>query len=209
MKIGYLISSNKAYFDSTYLVLNRSLIHAGIDNANIIWIVGGHEKDEKVNDNIYYVNYNSFDLTAIIGFLDLNINQYHNFSHVFLLHDTCEAGPDFKSKVENFNPDNKYVSTCRIFTMGMFAIDLLEDNKDLLASLKNIDKNKAIYYETYFYDNYGKISYQNIAGYSDEYVFHDNRDVYGTGYARRACYLEYLDLYKYPRQGPETSDCIL
>lgn len=209
MRIGYLISSNKAYFESTYLVLNRSLLSCGIEQNNILWFVGGHEENKKVNDHIYQVDHNSFDFTALIGFFSTDAYLEETFSHIFLLHDTCEAGPEFKTKAETFDNSLPYLSTCRIFTMGMFAISFLKEQKDFLNGLKNLSKQKAMKYEMYFYDNYGQHSYQKVNNFPSEYVFHDSRDVYGHGYARRVCYLPYLDLYKYPRQGTETIDTIL
>ena len=171
--------------------------------------INTHPGSETINDHIYQVDHNSFDFTALIGFLSLDAYLEETFSHLFLLHDTCEAGPEFKTKAETFDSTLQYLSTCRIFTMGMFAFSFLREQKDFLNSLKNLSKRQAMDYEMYFYDNYGQQSYQKANSFQSEYIFKDDRDVYNTGYLRRVCYLPYLDLYKYPRQGAESRDVIL
>jgi len=114
--IKYFISSHKQYYTSTYLPLVTSLLEAGISSEDIYMIVGGCTDNDDISfDNKLKINlepapYNSFDLTALV-YAALNLETI-DFTHIFLMHDTCLVGPNFKTLVENYNP-NSLIKTLR------------------------------------------------------------------------------------------------
>lgn len=195
--IAYIISSNRKFFPMTYPLLNDSLLASGICKSNILWFVGGYDEN-KIENNIYICDHNSFDLTSLIGVFDFNISE---FSHAFLLHDTCSVGPLFKERVENFDEKQKYISLCGFMTMGMFNLDFFKKTeKKYMLSLKNMSKQQAGDHEVYFYKKYGRKKYDPCKTTTDNaYIKLPNKDVYNTGNERRVCYFDYIDLYKYPR----------
>jgi hypothetical protein len=136
----YLISSHFKYYTDTYPVIIQSLLDAKIDVKDIIMVVGGCPMDTILNNplniQLVPVEYNSFDLTALIYAADILENL--DTDHVFLMHDTCLVGPKFKNLVMDYHP-NDIIKTLRSaisMNIGLYSKYILEKNKSNLNQLK-------------------------------------------------------------------------
>ncbi len=99
----YIISSHINYYQNTYPILVKSMIESGIDVHDIIFVIGGTHKLEKlISDEgveLLFVDYNSFDVNGLICIAE-NLDKYTKHDNFFLLHDTCEVLPYFKEQSE-------------------------------------------------------------------------------------------------------------
>ncbi len=154
----YLISSNINYYNSTYPVIVQSLIDSGIDVSDIIMVVGGCSTIESINNplniQLHAVEYNSFDLTALIYISD-QISDLD--THYFLLHDTCLVGNRFKQLVNQYN-DSDNIKTLQSgisMNIGLYSIDSIKENIKLLQTMKFYPKTSIEFQEvkTFFVSN--------------------------------------------------------
>lgn len=194
--IGYIISSCKDYSKTTLPKLLSSLTYSRINMNNIIVFMGGYKSyqfDHYMNVRHFECPYDSYDLNALIGVVE---NRIKDFSHVFLLNDTCSVGHDFKRMSENFDVNTLYTSVSENETMGMFNVKYLTGIEDFLLSKKNItgEENKSL--KSYFYNNTGTVKY---SGEDRSSVINEESDIYGNGELRSTTYFPNLDLYKYSR----------
>jgi len=141
----YTISSHIKYYKDTYPVIIQSLIDAGINKNEILMVVGGWEDEELTNPlniTLTPVKYNSFDLTALIHVSD--ILDTINHSHIFLMHDTCLVGPDFKILSSNYNKDD-VIKTLRpgiSMNIGLYSKYIIKKNIPYLNQFKFYPKSE-------------------------------------------------------------------
>jgi hypothetical protein len=84
-----IINSHVNYYSKTVFRLLETLIGHGIEKNSICVVVGGDTNKHFTSiDNVefIFVDNNSFDLTALIAYLELGLN----YESIFLMHDTIE-----------------------------------------------------------------------------------------------------------------------
>lgn len=138
--IKVCISTIEKYAHKTIPDLLASLFEAGFSKEDIYVIEGGHQKSQKVEHevNYYQVDHNSFDLTALISVIDLDVQT----NYWFLLHDTCSVGPMFKDLVSNVPHTNPDVIVLRNFpsmNIGLYKKEYLEKKRSVLMTMRNDD----------------------------------------------------------------------
>jgi hypothetical protein len=172
----------------------------------VIIFVGGyyHNKTYIVtsdnNVTVIECNYNSIDLTAFIGLVELfnkNVDEYY-----FYMHDTCKVGDNFYQKLKNI--DLTDVSTIRInkgwsMNIGVYSQKILNHFSSFLISGKNTsDKNLfRLKYHPHIEDHIFKMDPNNKV--LDDYQREKQSepvDYYKTGTMRIVEYYENIDLYK-------------
>lgn len=162
MNIKFCISSNLNYYKKTYDVVVLSLIDAGVNPKDIYFFVGGETQFCKLNKdiNFFYVDHSSFEFTALISLIELNLES----DYWFLLHDTCYVGKNFFNIIKTFNYDTE---TLRLYSgassnIGAYSQNYLHLNKDKILSYKNKNydlssfqflKTKLIQEEDLFFKN--------------------------------------------------------
>jgi hypothetical protein len=142
----YAISSHSKYYQDTYPVIVQSLLDANISSKNIIMVVGGCESGVVLKNplgiRLVSVEYNSFDLTALIYISD--IIDTVKADHVFLMHDTCFVGPNFKTLSEQYSP-NDIIKTLRpaiSMNIGLYSKQIIAHSKGALDYLKFYPKTE-------------------------------------------------------------------
>ena len=138
--IKICISTIEKYAAKTIPDLLTSLYAAGIKKEDIYVVEGGHQQNRKIEHavNYYHADHNSFDLTALISVVDLNIET----DYWFLLHDTCVVGTNFQNLISNVPHSLPEVLVLRNFpsmNMGLYKKDYLLRKKDVLFSMRNRD----------------------------------------------------------------------
>lgn len=201
--LKFAISSHKDFKDRTYPVLIPSLIRSGVDPGSIYVFVGGCDSQKNVvtgeGVNLYYVNHNSMDFTALISILDLSLQS----DYWFLLHDTCRAGEDFFTSVYHFFYKKRPFKTARLYrkrsmNIGIYSHSYLLSQKDVLMSFKNSD-----------YSEKSLLELKKIAVEKEDILLKEEPilnlsqksetssiDYYNSGTERIVEYYEDVDLYK-------------
>ena len=152
-------------------------------------------------DNITTIkcNHNSIDWTSFIALLETNIIPD---GHIFYMHDTCKAGPNFLQNINKINLLN--VSTMSIsnqsrnMNMGFYSISYLKKQRPFIIQQKNTSetriqefKIRAIQTEDYLFNK--NPNNKKLAGLP---TTSEPTDFYGTGVLRIVKYFETIDLYK-------------
>jgi hypothetical protein len=136
----FLISSHQKYYINTYPVIIQSLLDASINPKDIIMVVGGCSADTKLhnflNINLIPVEYNSFDLTALIYVGDI-LDSIQN-THFFLMHDTCLVGSRFKDEVMKYDMQDlsKFLRLGISMNIGLYTKQLITSSKSILDASK-------------------------------------------------------------------------
>uniref|UniRef100_A0A6C0F6U6 Uncharacterized protein n=1 Tax=viral metagenome TaxID=1070528 RepID=A0A6C0F6U6_9ZZZZ len=161
------------------------------------------------NVTVIECNYNSIDLTAFIGLVELfnkSINEYY-----FYMHDTCKVGDNFYQKLKNIDLTN--VSTIRInkgwsMNIGIYSQKILNDFSGFLISKKNNSDKYLTYLKNHPHieDHIFKMDPTNkVLDNYENPKKSDLVDYYKTGTMRVVEYYENMDLYKikanYGQQG--------
>jgi len=142
-----VIASNINYHCKTFDKLIESLLLCGFDKQNIIFYISGDNilyKKRAItyinNIKCIYVPHNSFEVTPLI---DISRND-KEFDYFFLLHDTCYVGPEFKSKISNFDTsfDIKYLHDRTSMNIGMYSTEHVIKRREHLDSFYNEDLTK-------------------------------------------------------------------
>lgn len=218
----YLISSNINYFKKTYPYIIGGLINSGILSSDIYMIVGGSgnylEYNNIYNINLIPVQYNSFDLTALIY-----ASEHVESDYYFLLHDTCLVGAKFKDLSQSFDPCLiKTLQDVISMNIGLYSKQSILDNFEYLQSIKfypNSDeelqqcKRFFVEVEDVIFKKYENLCYRNsytqhsdsiILNTLDELKQHLNLNLYDdmitmlqkSNIQRTIGYAPKLDLYK-------------
>lgn len=201
MKLKFIISSNISFYKKTYKFVTESLINSGIPREDIYFFVGGSDSFIKVEDsdvNFFYVDYSSFEFTALISLIELNLKS----DYWFLLHDTCYVGKNFFSNIKKFNYDTE---TIRLYSgtsmnIGAYSQNYLYSNKDKILSYKNKNydfaslqslKARIIQDEDLFFRN------STCKPYTTASIRHEGPiDFYNNGIMRLIEHFDELDFHK-------------
>jgi hypothetical protein len=201
--VKFCISSHVSFYEKTYPILIPTLLGSGVPPNDIYFFVGGYSSYNKIEDpngiNVYEVNHNSIDFTALISVMELNIYS----PYWFLLHDTTYVGPNFYKNIINYDYKNK-PAVSLIYDVGMnigaYSWELLNNNLEKLLSFKNTDYSEE------------KIQYYKKLGVPNEdWLMNENKhncycikpreivygvDIYNTNTPRIIEIFEELDLFK-------------
>lgn len=149
-RLGYLISSHKGY-EAPLARLLASLP----ETAEAIVVVGGYAERRalEVTDHTCYIttNHNSYDYTALIDFVD-RPGAYPAWSHVFLLHDTMELGPQADAIIRSADPEKDatapHGAECNL---GLYRVDYVLERRHDLWALRNCTKLQAVEVEGFLW----------------------------------------------------------
>ena len=181
-----------------------SLIEAGILKQDIHVFSGGYlERSVKVVDEITYYElaHNSFEYSPLIDICENNIES----EYWFLLHDTCKAGPNFKTLMVNIpenRPEKVALMGSPAMSIGLYRYDYLQSVKDQLLSIRNTDYSAESMnrWKIWGVPNEDFILWKTSpapAVYENPgFDIVDHANWYGTETIRRTEYYRSLDLYK-------------
>lgn len=198
-KIGYLIASNHYYVDVAVPKLLESMKYISPEDITVSisrvfpksenrvyyeTVIGGIEY---LSNNLY-----CFEYSAIIDLLE---RRPHKYDWVFLLHDTCEVGPNFEKLTKLFPRECDICWVSRgVNNFAMYRVNYLHQCYDYFKSLEDIDKENAITNEGYIYRNY---LHKKAEYHSPDPIVKYQKDIYKTGTDRITEYFRGVDLYKY------------
>lgn len=199
MNIKYIISSFKDSYNLALIKLVESLLNSGVNYNDIYAFVGGNHQVEKINwdydINYYLVDHNSYDITALIGISNINID----YDYVFLLHDTCWVSDDFMSKihdrVSNINGTRNIALSPYGCTMniGMYNKQFITSNYE---TINTVYKNKTKSFYVTSEDRLIKSSMEQLTLNPNKFQLIEPHDVYNTNVLRRVEYYSDIGLYK-------------
>ena len=187
----FIISSHISSYKHALTKLLDSLERNDIPKENIISVVGGCE-NKFIKDDIIFTDHNSYDHTGIIEILESNLQS----KYWFALHDTCEAGPSFFSKLSNYKVTRPYIALTEMawMNMGLFSHQYILENKDYILSLKNCSKVRAILSEKI----YARLDeYDWFGNQKDYHRIRDCKNIYNDDKKRDVLYFPCIDLYKF------------
>lgn len=203
MKIA--IASNIDFYEKTLPTLLPSLLDAGYTVNDIIIFIGGYsvcDKKELYGCTSYLLDNNTFELTALIGIVENNLQE----DYWFLLHDTCKVGRNFKNKIENIpadNPEKIAIKDMPSMSIGAYRGDYLLANKQLILSIKNKDYTHQgiLNCKKWHVENEDFLLWRTgptpaVYGEYSGFVVTEPDDWYGTKTNRRTEYYPHIDLYK-------------
>lgn len=151
-RLGYPISSHKGY-EAPLQRLTMALPY-GILTRDVRAVVGGHAERSSghmIGVEHIYVPHNSFDYTALIDFAE-HAEDYPFWTHVFLLHDTMELGPDSDRLIRQADPALKATAVwggeCNL---ALYRVDYLLQCRAQLFGLKNCSKHYAVEMEGFLW----------------------------------------------------------
>jgi hypothetical protein len=221
--VHFCISTCQRFAAYTLPVIIPSLTRAGIGTSEILIVNGGCEDwriDHYGDVPMICTPQNSFEYTPLIEIVEHNLTS----SFWFLLHDTCIAGPAFKSLA--YEPPEGFEKVAMKHTpsmsIGLYGMDYLMRHKDRLTAIKNMDssppalqawKQWGVPNEDYMLwklqDSPTGLYHPDKHG-PDEWNYQGHADMYGTGMSRRIEYFPQLDLFKAKSnwQGVQPTLCI-
>lgn len=148
--IGYLISSHIDYSAPRLRLLEST---RGINPNRIVVVVGGcpAETRRMWHHPIVEVTHNSYDYTALIDYVE-HADTYPDWSHLFLLHDTMELGPDADYLIGQADRSKKAVAVwggqCNLM---LLRADYVRQCEAQLLGLKNCSKRYAVEMEGFLW----------------------------------------------------------
>ncbi len=210
-KLKFLINSNTKNFELTFPKLINSFPDY-ISNEDILVVVGNSNKVAFTKCERFSkleVKHNSVDYTAFIALIEEHDLIKENFvipEFWFYLHDTCELGKDFISKLSSFIPSltkNKSLTLFPSMNLGVYKHDFFFKDPQILLSKRS--SNNPSYDEVYQL-KCGCVETEDfLFKIENDTPFTGNvKGVTGTrplriykGVSRITEYYEVLDLYKY------------
>lgn len=187
----FIISSHISSYQYTLPKLIKSLQRNNIQEENIIAVVGGSKTDHIEANNIF-VTHNSYDHTSLITVIENKLRS----EFWFVLHDTCEMGPEFYNLLKQYKIKHHYTALTEMAWMniGLFSHHFIEDNKDYILSLKNCSKERAILSERVYsrLDDFGWFGLQK-----DHQRIRECKNIYNDDKKRDVLYFPFLDFYKF------------
>ncbi len=210
-KLKFLINSNTKNFACTFPKLIASFPET-VSNEDILVVIGNSDKVAFTKCERFCkleVQHNSVDYTAFIALIEEDSLIKSNFvipEFWFYLHDTCELGKDFISKLSSFLPaltKNKSVTLFPSMNLGVYKHDFFFKDTQILLSKRS--SNNPLYDEVY------KLKCDCVT--TEDFLFKIENDTPFTGNVkgmkgtgprniyygvpRITEYYEVLDLYKY------------
>jgi hypothetical protein len=193
----YVIPTNPKYYDLAVPKLLNSLktdkkILIAFNNATEYKL----ESDPNTNITSVHLTHNCYEYAGFVAAAKV----LEPTDYIFLLHDTCEAGPDFVNIIESFPYDkydhvDVYDGLCNF---GLYKVSLLQQHSALVESMKDIDKRKAVVLEKSVHHlPCNKTRFPSRPGLKDYNSLGTNTGVYKTGVVRLTEYYGNIDLYKF------------
>lgn len=139
MKIKIAIASNKKFYQKSLPILLPTLFDAGIEKQDITVFIGGCDEEKQENKDgvdYYYLNYDNFELSALIAICDKQLVS----DYWFLLHDTTKVGSRFKEllySIPESNPEKIALKQFPAMSMGCYRYDYLLSVRDSLLNIRN------------------------------------------------------------------------
>lgn len=187
----FIISSHISSHHFALPKLINSLRRNNIKEENIFSVVGGANLEYIENNNIF-VTHNSFDHTAIITIIEQKLKS----KFWFVMHDTCDVGPEFYNLLKQKEIKHNYTSLTEMAWMniGLFSQSFIEENKDYILSLRNCSKERAILSERVYsrLDDFGWFGLQK-----NHQRIRECKNIYNDDKKRDVLYFPFLDFYKY------------
>lgn len=192
--------------DVTLPRLLTSIQNIGIPYDSVTIFIGRHSHYlDKHLDGCYrkiYLPYSGFEKTALIGATEFDLP----FSHVFLLHDTCEVGPRFHELVQQGTDCTVDITSTNnaLCDFGAYRVDFLRSITPYLHALKGMSKYTAIEEEGAIYrKRMGTTAEYPHNGHECEIIGHT--DPYKTGVQRMIEYYPAVDMTKYKANYGQTN----
>lgn len=144
MQIGYLISSCIGY-ERPLGALMDSLFEI-MESWEGKAVIGGYpaHEDRLMTSLRAYVPHISYDYTALIDLVEYPAD-YPDWTHVFLLHDTMQLGPQSDALIRQADPALQAVAVwggqCNL---ALYRVDYLLSQREQLLRLKNCTKQQAV-----------------------------------------------------------------
>jgi hypothetical protein len=205
MDIKIAIASNKNFYKHTIPVIVKSLVQAGIPVEDIHIFNAGFDTYSREAFNgatIHYLAHNSYEYSPLIEIVDKQIQA----TYWFLIHDTCQVGPNFKNLLYNIPetlPEKIALTTKPSMTIGTYRYDYLLTVKDKLMLIRNTDysqeslldwKRWGVPHEDYIL--WMTEPAPHVYGDGSQCTVVGDINWYGTNTTRRTEYFPTLDLYK-------------
>ena len=166
-KICIAVTTTKNYANKTIPSLISNLEKIGISKKIVHVFEGGHVANSSTNINGYYHHYidnNSFDITALIGIIELDLQQ----EYWLLLHDTISLKKSFKSLFLSIKPagyDCMPLKPPPAMNMGVYSKSYLLKNKIYLQGFSNKD-----------YSQYSLMKMKKIAFEGEDFLFNTSEN---------------------------------
>lgn len=206
--IKVAVATNASFKDHTLPIVIPSLLSCGFVPEDIRIFNAGCLSpgvDKYCGIDQRNLNHNSFEYSPLIDIVENSLEC----EYWFLLHDTCKAGPLFKTLMEQVpenKPDKVALKTFPSMSMGLYRYDYLMSVKDKLLPIKNTDYSEESLdkWKTWGVGNEDYILWKTEPAPSlygthetrNKWWVVDNDNWYGTGSIRRTEYYPALDLYK-------------
>lgn len=136
------ISTHKNYSSKSLPILLNSLKKARVPLSQIFIFEGGHLENThefmEVEINFFKVNYNSFDITALIGVIENNLQS----KSWLLLHDTVTVFPNFTRCINRVNwrsYDTVSIKNLSSMNMGFYKGSYINNMAKEILRYKNTD----------------------------------------------------------------------
>ncbi|MGH8597033.1 MAG: hypothetical protein ACREXT_10295, partial [Gammaproteobacteria bacterium] len=147
--LGYIISTVVGYEAPLTRLLASMPMHA---HCAIVAGRGGNRTESETSFGISVnVPHNSFDYTALIDLVEYP-DSYPDWSHVFLLHDTMELGPQSDILIRSVDPTLASIAAwggeCNLC---LYRVDYLASRRDEIVALKDCTKLRAVQAEGFLW----------------------------------------------------------
>jgi hypothetical protein len=204
-KLAYVISSYFVYAPFTLPVILPSLIKSGISPDDIFVVICGCciELNLKSRQGTFwYVKHDSRNFSVFVEAINPRRTELKQYSHIFLLMDTCKAGLDFYAKSSDIDLSkdavgaNAYINGGCIGDLAAYKLDYLLSQKETIGLFVNVSSINNYYWEGRMFAEAGSKSFYG-GGSGRMIVVGKPFDIYGTGTLRITEYYPEIDLYKF------------
>ncbi len=148
-KIAYLVSSHFSYAPFTVPILCPSLLNSGVPVEDIFMVVCGcrREFDVKTSQgNFWYVEHESRNFCVFVeAIAERRAEALKDYTHIFLLLDTCRAGPQFYFLSNQFDSSkdaigaNAFINNGCQSDIGAYRLEYLHSKSSVIAAYKNCE----------------------------------------------------------------------
>jgi len=207
LRVRFCVPSHADTLDVSGARIVRRMVKRGLEPSDIVLVVNGAEKDGlETRDDGVCVSMVTHASWEFAGLIDV-VESGHDADLWFLLHDTCDIGPDFTRLLGSLdyglNFDVVFVDGAGAFNVGLYRAAFLKAQQPYLASLKNLSMRKRE--NVTGYGGRGLASRAVLTAVCNGSLNHGSqvtskRDVFASGVKRLVNYMPDLDLYKFRRQ---------
>lgn len=156
MKLAYIFSTTKSYYDKTVNRIIKECKISGIPPEDTIIVSSQEDSNESILINgckVIKVKYTGIHLTPLIYILE-NRKSHREYTHFCLLHSTSRIGPQFYKKLTNYLNDLKKTTPffdamafntisrrAQSKDMGILSYDMLRSLFNYFKKIKLININ--------------------------------------------------------------------